>query len=107
VLNHKDINLGSIKKDKVQKRIKNLSTGNGLTYSEIQSDYGVLKGLRDDDGQFVLAFSKKFYAETYDLMIKRGFKLVNAKVEYRVNWYDKEAEINYELVLPKVRFSKA
>ena len=107
VLTHKDINLGSIKKEKVQKTIKNLSTGNGLTFSEIQSDYGILRGLRDNNGQFVLAFSKKFYAETYDLMMQRGFKLVNAKVEYRVAWYDKEAETNYELVLPKVRFSKA
>lgn len=106
VLTHKDINLSSIKKEKVQTRIKNLWTGNGLYYSEIESDFGSLKGLRDTNGQFVLAFSKRFYSEIYNVMMKRGFRLVNAKVEYRVNWYDKDAETNYELVLPKVRFSR-
>ena len=106
ILTHRDINLSSIKKAKVQTRIKNLRTGDALIFSKIQSEHGTLKGIRDNNGQFILAFSKRFYTEIYDLMVKRGFKLTNAKVEYRVNWYDKEAETNFELVLPKVRFSR-
>ncbi len=106
VLTHKDINLSSIKKEEVQSRIENLKTGERLIFSEFQTEFGSAKGLRNVKNQFILAFSKRFYSQTHDVLLNRGFKLVNAKVEYRVNWYDNETEVTYEVVLPKVRFSK-
>jgi ATP-dependent DNA helicase RecQ len=106
VLTHKDINLSSIKKEEVQSRIENLKTGERLIFSEFQTGFGSAKGLRNVNNQFISAFSKRFYSQTYDVLLKRGYKLVNAKVEYRLNWYDNVSEVTYEVVLPKVRFSK-
>ena len=106
VLTHKDINLSSIKKEEVQSRIENLKTGERLIFSEFQTGFGSAKGLRNVNNQFISAFSKRFYSQTYDVLLKRGYKLVNAKVEYRLNWYDNGSEVTYEVVLPKVRFSK-
>lgn len=104
VLTHKDIDLSSIKAKTVQARINDSASGDRLQFSDIKYRGGKSKGLRNSKGKFILVFSKNFMSNTYSSMMKKGFELVEAKIEYRISWYDKEQEKSYEIVLPKVRF---
>lgn len=105
ILGHKDINLSSSKFDKYH--IGKLKSGDNLKLGGKKFENGFALGLGNQEGGNVLLFSQNFITEKYNKYLKKGYQLIEGKVEYLVYWYDSKAEKEYRIVLPKVRFGKA
>lgn len=94
-LSHKDLNLGYF--EFIQKRINTLTSGDSLTISD--------EGCKNDKGELVLKFSKKFLDRLAGIN-KSVFELKAAKVNFIVHWTDDDRKIEVKIVLPELHFEK-
>ncbi|WP_345231970.1 ATP-binding domain-containing protein [Olivibacter ginsenosidimutans] len=94
-LSHKDLNLGYF--EYVQKRVDTLTSGDSITVSD--------EGCKNEKGEFVLKFSKKFL-ERLGKIQESGFELKEAKVNFIVHWIDNDKKIEVKIVLPELHFEK-
>jgi ATP-dependent DNA helicase RecQ len=94
-LTHRDLNLGFFKvRGNV---IRGVYPGDSLQVRE--------EGLYDAAGSQVVRYSKKFQ-ETIARYRQRGYQIQEAQVNFRLLWWDKVDERNYEIVLPLVVFRR-
>lgn len=56
-------------------------------------------------GQSVLKFSRKFMSSIEE-MIKKGYELKKAKVNFIINWSKEDEEQEIKIVLPELYFEK-
>ncbi|PKP48441.1 MAG: RecQ family ATP-dependent DNA helicase [Bacteroidetes bacterium HGW-Bacteroidetes-11] len=94
-LSHKDLNLGYF--EYVQKRVNTLTSGDSIFISD--------EGCKNEKGELVLKFSKKFLERTAENK-KNGFELKDAKVNFIVHWTDDDKKNEVKIVLPEVNFEK-
>jgi len=94
-LSHKDLNLGYF--EYIQKRVNTLTSGDAITISD--------EGCKNDKGELVLKFSKKFLDSLGEIK-KNGFALKEAKVNFIVYWTDDEKKIEVKIVLPELHFER-
>jgi ATP-dependent DNA helicase RecQ len=94
-LSHKDVQLGYF--EFVQHRINNLFSGDSLQIVE--------DGLANSTGVMILKYSQKFE----DILKKhnsKGFKIVEAKVNFIVYWKDDAKEKESKIILPQLILKK-
>ncbi|PTX62269.1 ATP-dependent DNA helicase RecQ [Kordia periserrulae] len=106
VLNHKEINLSSIKFGNIPYRISKLISGGQLQKDVVQFKTNDALGLANLKGENILLFSKDFLKDKHGVFEKDAYKLMNGTVEYLVYWYDKNEEKEYTIVLPRLRYEK-
>lgn len=94
-LSHKDLNLGYF--EYIQRRVNELTSGDSISISE--------EGCKNDRGELVLKFSKKFLERITELKNK-GFELKEAKVNFIVHWTDEDKKIEVKIVIPELHFEK-
>jgi ATP-dependent DNA helicase RecQ len=94
-LGMRDVQLGYF--EFVQKRLIDLQSGSRLTLLE--------DGLGNANGELVCKFSKNCM-ETLNERYKRGFKLVNAEVNFIVYWYNEGRQKEYKIILPVLHLRK-
>ena len=94
-LSHKDLNLGYF--EYVQHRINVLKSGDSMTVCN--------EGCKNDKGELVLKYSKKFLI-TMDELKVNGYELKEAKVNFMVYWRDEDKGIEVKIVLPELLFEK-
>jgi len=94
-LSHKDLYLGYF--EFVQKRINALTSGDSITISD--------EGCKNDRGELILKFSKKFLARLVEIK-KSGFEMKEAKVNFIVYWTDHDKKNEVKIVLPELHFEK-
>jgi ATP-dependent DNA helicase RecQ len=94
-LSHRDLYLGYF--EYVQRRINELSSGDSLIISD--------EGCKNDKGELVLKFSKKFLERLAEIK-QGGFELKEAKVNFIVHWTDDDKKIEVKIVLPELHFEK-
>ncbi|MBS1577714.1 MAG: RecQ family ATP-dependent DNA helicase, partial [Bacteroidetes bacterium] len=94
-LSHRDLYLGYF--EYVQKRVNELTSGDSLAISD--------EGCKNEKGEFVLKFSKKFLERLAEIK-KNGFELKEAKVNFIVHWTDDDKKIEVKIVLPELYFEK-
>ena len=93
-LEYEDINLGGSKYCTYS--VKNVSTDDVL---EIDTD-----GCKHNN-KFVLYFSKAMKMKIEDKRML-GYEPVSAVVTYKVRWFDRDNEVTYWILLPKIFFRK-
>jgi ATP-dependent DNA helicase RecQ len=94
-LSHKDLYLSYF--EYVQQRVNALTSGDIITFVE--------EGCKNDKGDFVLKFSKKFLDRLVVLKIS-GFNCKEAKVNFIIHWTDDDKKIEVKIVLPELYFEK-
>ena len=94
-LSHRDLYLGYFKY--IQKQVNALISGDSIVISE--------EGCKNDRGEMVLKFSKKFLERITELK-NNGFELKEAKVNFIVYWTDEDKKIEVKIVLPELQFKK-
>ncbi|KAB1157970.1 RecQ family ATP-dependent DNA helicase [Flavobacterium luteum] len=95
-LSHKDLYLGYF--EYIQKRVNVLTSGDSMIISD--------EGCKNDRGELVLKFSKKFL-ERITAMKNSGFELKEAKVNFIVHWTVENKKIEVKIVLPELLFEKS
>lgn len=95
VLNLRDINLGYF--EFVQHRLNGLYAGTSLTIIE--------QGLGNENGQPVLKFSRSF-TEELKRYYQRGYKLIEAKVNFIVYWNNQDSGKESKVLLPELSLLK-
>lgn len=95
-LTHKDLNLGYF--EFIQKRVNTLTSGDTIFISE--------EGCKNEKGELVLKFSKKFFLKLEELK-NLGFNLKEAKVNFIVYWKAEDKEQEVKIVLPELQFEKS
>lgn len=107
ILGHKDINLSSLQYPIALRFLKDIRTGDSLVSDEIRIKDSVLIGLKPSHQKGnLLLFSRKFINEKYKPMLKNGYSLSKASVEYIVFWYDRDKDKEFKIVLPRLRFER-
>jgi len=104
ILSHRDVNLSSMRYSRALAILRHLKTGDKLEQDEMVFDDNNVPGLTKSDQGNLLLFSQNFIKEKYKPMLERGYKLIDACVEYIVFWYDKDEAKEYKIVLPRLRF---
>lgn len=94
-LSHKDINLGFF--EFIQNRINTLTSGDSMSLSE--------EGCKNEKGEMVLKFSKKFLDKLAELK-SNSFELKDAKVNFIVYWKAEDKEQEVKIVLPELYFER-
>ena len=94
-LSHKDLNLGYF--EFIQHRVNTLTSGDLLILTE--------EGCKNEKGELVLKFSKKFLEE-FSEMRKMAFKCKEAKVNFVVYWKGDNQATEVKIVLPELLFEK-
>ncbi|GAL00786.1 ATP-dependent DNA helicase RecQ [Nonlabens ulvanivorans] len=107
ILSHKDVSLSSQKYPNAIRILQNIKTG-GELLKEDEMDFGTNKvpGLKSTCNGNLMLFSKKFIENKYNPILKHGYKLASARVEYVVFWYNKDDDKQYKIVLPRLTFQK-
>ncbi len=103
VLGMKEVNLWSCSFNAAL--IDKLSSGSSLSPHTKQFKENSALGLGTRQGN-VLLYARKFLTEVNPKFENQQYHLTSAKVEYIVHWYDKEKDKNYEVVLPRVQFTR-
>ncbi|MGV9013953.1 MAG: RecQ family ATP-dependent DNA helicase [Flavobacteriales bacterium] len=96
VVGMKEVYLDTMKP--AQAEIKRVASGSPLQAGDT---------FRPDGTTVVLKFSSKMKEGPIARFKKAGYTCTDATVEYKVHWYDKEDDREYEVVLPRLRFKKA
>ncbi|EAS19378.1 putative ATP-dependent DNA helicase [Flavobacteria bacterium BBFL7] len=106
ILSHKDVRLGSQNYSNALRILQNIKTGELLQEDEM--DIGSIKkpGLKKSQRGNLLLYSNSFIENKYNRILKHGYKLASARVEYVVFWYNKEDDKQYKIVLPRLTFQK-
>lgn len=99
VLGMKDIHLGSCAYN--ASRITTLRTGDALAPDTTHFPNNDAPGMGVANGHVVI-FSKKFIAEQLPRFEKLGYAITGGSAEYIAEWFDKEKERTYEVVLPRI-----
>lgn len=97
-LNYKMVNLGFFKNDRIMKTLGSVHSGTPLEYKESDQTFYAQERhacLMSKDGRKEL-----------DSWLDKGFRVKEAEVEYMVNWYCKDDDKTYPVVLPKVNLEK-
>ena len=94
-LSHKDLYLGYF--EFIQKRVNALTSGDSMAISE--------EGCKNEKGEFVLKFSKKFLDKLTEIKTN-GFELKEAKVNFIVHWQAEDKEQDVKIILPELQFEK-
>jgi len=94
-LSHKDIQLGYF--EFIQKRVNTLTSGDSITISD--------EGCKNEKGELVLKFSKKFIDRLEEIK-KNGFELREAKINFIVHWKAEDKEQEVKIILPELHFEK-
>ncbi|MBC7407213.1 MAG: RecQ family ATP-dependent DNA helicase [Arcicella sp.] len=94
-LSHKDLYLGYF--EYVQHRLTGLKSGDSMIISD--------EGCKNDKGDFVLKYSKKFLEKMAELK-RNGFELKEAKVNFIVYWTDEDKKLEIKIILPELLFEK-
>jgi len=106
ILSHKDVSLSSQKYKRALNILKHLKTGDELQEDKMVFEDSSAPGLKKANQGNLLLFSKNFNKDKYDPLLRRGYKLFNARVEYIVFWYDKDEAKEYKIALPRLKFIK-
>lgn len=106
ILSHRDVNLRSQKYPRARNIIQNLITGEVLVNDTMKFGEKEVPGLARNGTGNMLLFSRDFIKNKLVPFKKNGYQVVGAKVEYLVNWYDREEEKEYKVVLPRLRFER-
>lgn len=107
ILSYKDVSLSSFSYPGPLSILKNIKTGDKLE-KDIKVFGGIeAPGLAKTSQGNLLLFSKKFVADQYKPMLKKGFDIKSATAEYIVYWYNQNNDKEYKIVLPRVKFVKA
>ena len=106
VLGHKDVSLNSFNYQVPLSILKTIKTGDKLEKDIKIFRHGEAPGLAKENHGNLLLFSKKFVAEHYNPMLKKGYDIISATAEYIVYWYNKDNEKEYKIVLPRLKFEK-
>ncbi|TBV25683.1 RecQ family ATP-dependent DNA helicase [Meridianimaribacter sp. CL38] len=106
ILNHKDVRLSSQNYPDALRILRVIKTGELLEEDEMIFGSDKIPGLKKSNKGNLLLFSKKFIENTYNPMLSQGYKLINARVEYIVFWYNKDDNKQYKIVLPRITFKK-
>jgi ATP-dependent DNA helicase RecQ len=106
ILSHKDVSLSSQKYTRALNILQNIKTGDALQEDNMVFEDSSAPGLKKANQGNLLLFSKNFIKDKYDPILQRGYKLLNARVEYIVFWYDKDDAKEYKIVLPRLKFIK-
>lgn len=94
-LSHKDIYLGYF--EFIQKRIETLISGDTIKVCD--------EGCKNENGDFVLKFSKKFLEQLVKIK-NSGFELKEAKVNFIIYWKPEDKEHELKVILPELYFEK-
>jgi len=94
-LTHRDLYLGYF--EYIQHRINELTSGDSIIISD--------DGCKNDKGELVLKFSKKFIQRLAEIK-QSGFELKEAKVNFIVHWTNDDKKIEVKIVLPELYFEK-
>lgn len=94
-LSHKDIYLGYF--EFIQKRIETLISGDTIKVCD--------EGCKNENGEFVLKFSKKFLEQLVKIK-NNGFELKEAKVNFIIYWKPEDKEHELKVILPELYFEK-
>ena len=106
VLGHKDVSLSSFNYPSPLSILKTIQTGDQLEKDIKFFGDSEAPGLARKSQGNLLLFSKKFVAEHYNPMIKKGYDITSGTAEYIVNWFNKNDEKEYKIVLPRLKFEK-
>jgi len=90
-LTHRDVQLGYF--EFVQHRVSNLVSGATLQILE--------DGLGNSKGDLILKYSQKF-KEALNKRYEKGFRIVEAKVNFIVYWKDESKEKEVKIILPQL-----
>jgi ATP-dependent DNA helicase RecQ len=94
-LTHKDVQLGYF--EYVQHRLTGLFSGASLQIME--------EGLGNSRGEIILKYSQKF-RESLKKYQEKGFRVVEAKINFVVYWKDEAKEKESKIVLPQLLLRK-
>jgi len=94
-LTHWDIWLDHF--DSIQHLLFNFKSGDKLVVNN--------EGCVDDKGNSVVKFSKQFREKIIDYE-NRGYKLVDAEINYIVYWKKEDTEIDLKIILPELKLEK-
>jgi len=97
-LNYNKVNLGFFKNDRVIKTLGSIHSGTSLEYKENDQTFY-------SHDRHACMMSKAGRSEL-DAWLNRGFRVKEAEAEYVVNWYCREDEKIYPVVLPRVSLEK-
>lgn len=106
ILSHRDVNLSSQKYPRARNIIQHLTTGAHLENDVMKFGQQEAPGLAQNGSGNMLLFSREFIKSKLIPFKQRGYQVAGANVEYLVYWYDREEDIEYKVVLPRLRFEK-
>ncbi|MCB0810528.1 MAG: ATP-dependent helicase, partial [Flavobacteriales bacterium] len=104
VLGMKEVYLGSCAY--ASERIKRLGTGDELRPDTVQFSNNRAPGLGTPQGN-VLLYSRKFVGGALGRFERNGYSVARGRVEYIVEWYDREKDKTYEVVLPRLSLQRS
>lgn len=96
-LNYYDVYLSFFNNEDIQKRIRNIRSGDWLNVSE--------KGCFDHQGKQIVLFSKKFKSEL-SKHLSKGFMIVSAKVHLVVYWAEEDSKKEVRVILPEIKLKE-
>ena len=97
---HKGVNLGFFKNNSIIKNLQNVHSGSQLKYNK-KNDR-----IFYSNTHHACMISQKGIQDL-DFWLDKGFSVKDAEAEYIVQWYCKEDEKSYPVVLPKINLKRS